>query len=97
MAAGLVATVSLAGVAAWQHQQSTESQRQAQQAARKLDELTSIMSAPDARTVQGRTTNGATTSVTTFRQLGKAVFVGTNLPKPATLTTAPLLRLTLPA
>ncbi|MEV0962379.1 anti-sigma factor [Streptomyces sp. NPDC049910] len=83
VAASLVATVTLAGVAAWQHRQSTESQRQAQQAARQLEDLTSVMSAPDARTVQGRTTNGATTAVVTSRQLGKAVFVGTDLPRPA--------------
>ncbi|WP_311137504.1 anti-sigma factor [Streptomyces sp. I6] len=38
---------------------------------------------PDARTVQGRTTIGATTAVVTSRQLGKAVFVGTDLPRPA--------------
>ncbi|GBP99057.1 anti-sigma factor [Streptomyces spongiicola] len=83
VAASLVATVTLAGVAAWQHRQSTESQRQAQQAARQLGDLTSVMSAPDARTVRGRTTNGATTAVVTSRQLGKAVFVGTDLPRPA--------------
>ncbi|MFD5426797.1 anti-sigma factor domain-containing protein [Streptomyces sp. NPDC127084] len=84
IAASLVTTVTLAGVAAWQHRQSTKSQRQAQQATRQLDDLSSVMSASDARTVQGRTTNGATTSVIASRRLGKAVFVGTGLPRPET-------------
>ncbi|MCL7376075.1 anti-sigma factor domain-containing protein [Streptomyces sp. 35G-GA-8] len=83
VAAGIVVTVTLAGVAAWQHQRSTESQREARQAARQLEDLTSVMSAPDVRTVQGRTTNGASAAVITSRQLGKAVFVGTGLPRPA--------------
>ncbi|WP_338671951.1 anti-sigma factor [Streptomyces sp. SCSIO 30461] len=84
IAAGLVAAVTFAGVAAWQHQQSNESRQRAAQATRQLDDLTSVMSAPDARTVQGRTTNGATTSVIASRRLGKAVFVGTGLPRPET-------------
>ncbi|GFH37469.1 anti-sigma factor [Streptomyces pacificus] len=83
VAASLVAGAALAGVAAWQYRQSTESQRQARQAARQLEDLTSVMSAPDARTVRGRTTNGASTAVVASRQLGRAVFVGTGLPRPA--------------
>ncbi|MEU2155849.1 anti-sigma factor [Streptomyces sp. NPDC019396] len=83
VAASLAATVTLAGVAAWQHQQNSDSQRQAQQVAGQLEDLTSVLSAPDARTVQGRTTNGAATSVIASRQFGKAVFVGANLPRPA--------------
>ncbi|MFE3328090.1 anti-sigma factor domain-containing protein [Streptomyces sp. NPDC059176] len=82
VAASVVATLSLAGVAAWQHQQSTDSQRRARQSVRQLEDLTSVVSAPDARTVRGRTTNGATTSVIASRRLGKAVFVSADLPEP---------------
>lgn len=82
IAACLAAAATLAGVATWQHQQADEARQQAQRTERRLQDLSTVMAAPDARTVHGRTTGGSATSVVSSRQQNKAVFIGSGLPEP---------------
>ncbi|MGW8353336.1 hypothetical protein [Streptomyces wedmorensis] len=62
LAASLVAAVSFAGLAAWQHQE----------AQRSLDAVGDVLAAPDAETVHGKATNGALTTVVTSAGQNKA-------------------------
>ncbi|MBT2403141.1 MULTISPECIES: anti-sigma factor [unclassified Streptomyces] len=82
IAACLAAAAALAGIAAWQHQQADEARQQAQRTERRLQDLSTVMAAPDARTVHGRTAGGATTSVVSSRQRNRAVFIGAGLSDP---------------
>ncbi|MEU8885366.1 anti-sigma factor [Streptomyces hydrogenans] len=87
LAASLAAAVSFAGIAAWQHQESQDAQQQAQQAEQQLDEVSTVLAAPDARAVHGRATNGALTTVVSSARQNQAVFTATGLPAPAPGTT----------
>ncbi|AKL69022.1 anti-sigma factor [Streptomyces goshikiensis] len=82
LAASLVAAASFGGLAVWQHQQTEEAQQRAQGTELRMRDLTSVLAAPDARTVHGRTSTGAVTSVVSSQRQDKAVFVGTGLPEP---------------
>ncbi|GHI83454.1 anti-sigma factor [Streptomyces xanthophaeus] len=81
VAASVVAAAAFGGVAVWQHQQAEQARTQAQQADRQVQALTAVMTAPDAKTVHGRTSSGAATSVVTSAGLNRAVFLSTGLPK----------------
>ncbi|MEV7594976.1 anti-sigma factor [Streptomyces sp. NPDC090085] len=83
LAASLVAAASFAGLAAWQHQQSEEQQQRARRAEQRLDTVSGVLAAPDARTVHGRTGNGALTTVVSSDRQNKAVFTASGLPAPA--------------
>ncbi|MFB7936726.1 anti-sigma factor [Streptomyces sp. NPDC056049] len=83
LAASVAAAVSFAGLAAWQHQESQDARRQAQRAERQLDSVSTLLAAPDARTVHGRATNGALTTVVSSDRQNRAVFTATGLPTPA--------------
>ncbi|MEU2116439.1 anti-sigma factor [Streptomyces sp. NPDC016459] len=87
LAASLAAGASFAGLAAWQYQETADSQQQARQVQRQLDAVSTVLSAPDARAVHGRATNGALTSVVASERQNKAVFTATGLPTPAPGTT----------
>ncbi|MER5740023.1 anti-sigma factor [Streptomyces sp. NPDC002262] len=87
LAASVAAAVSFAGLAAWQYQESQDAQRQVQQAERQLDAVSTVLAAPDARTVHGRATNGALTTVVSSDRLNQGVFTATGLPTPAEGTT----------
>ncbi|THA50600.1 anti-sigma factor [Streptomyces sp. A1136] len=84
VAAGLTAAATFAGVAAWQHQENVEAGRRATQSEQRLDEMNSVLSSPDARTVHARAGNGAATSVVSSRRLDKTVFTAAGLPAPGT-------------
>ncbi|MEU2548494.1 anti-sigma factor [Streptomyces roseolus] len=83
LAAGLVAAASFAGLAVWQHQEARQARQQTQQAQQNLDALSGVLAAPDARTIHGKATNGALTTVVTSARQNKAVFTATGLPAPA--------------
>ncbi|MGW8356567.1 anti-sigma factor [Streptomyces wedmorensis] len=83
LAASLVAAVSFAGLAAWQHQEAQRAEQQTRQAQRSLDAVSDVLAAPDAETVHGKATNGALTTVVTSAGQNKAVFTATGLPAPA--------------
>ncbi|MFD5325555.1 anti-sigma factor domain-containing protein [Streptomyces sp. NPDC127092] len=80
--AASVAAAALGGVAVWQTQSAQEGEQQARQAQQQLDAVSSVLAAPDARTVHGRTANGALTTVVASDQQDKAVFTAANLPAP---------------
>ncbi|MFE7552371.1 anti-sigma factor [Streptomyces gardneri] len=82
LAASVAAAVSFAGLAAWQHQESQDAQQQARQVEQQLDAVSTVLAAPDARTVHGRATNGALTTVVSSDRQNQAVFTATGLPTP---------------
>ncbi|MFJ3728466.1 anti-sigma factor domain-containing protein [Streptomyces sp. NPDC090045] len=81
-AACVAVAVAFGGLAAYQYQQAEQARTQARQATRQAQELAAVMAAPDARTVHGRTSTGAATSVTTSALRDQAVFVSSGLPAP---------------
>ncbi|MFE9928458.1 anti-sigma factor domain-containing protein [Streptomyces sp. NPDC005533] len=83
LAASLTAAASFAGLAAWQNQQNRQFEQRARQSEQRLDTVSSVLAAPDARTVHGRAGNGAFTTVVASDQQNKAVFTATGLPAPA--------------
>ncbi|MFF8810005.1 anti-sigma factor [Streptomyces omiyaensis] len=83
LAASVAAAVSFAGLAAWQYQESRDARQQAQQAEQQLDAVSTVLAAPDARTVHGRATNGALTTVVSSDRQNRAVFTAAGLPAPA--------------
>ncbi|MGW0122294.1 anti-sigma factor [Streptomyces sp. NPDC003327] len=83
LAASLVAAVTFAGLAAWQHRENEDARQQARQAEERLEVVSGVLAAPDARTVHGRTTNGALTTVVSSDRQNRAVFTATGLPAPA--------------
>ncbi|MFH8259275.1 anti-sigma factor [Streptomyces roseolus] len=80
--AASVAAAALGGVAAWQTQNGQDLEQQARQSQQQLDAVSAVLAAPDARTVHGKTTNGALTTVVSSEQQNKAVFTAANLPAP---------------
>ncbi|MEV6201468.1 anti-sigma factor [Streptomyces sp. NPDC051771] len=83
LAASLVAAVSFAGLAAWQHQENEDARQRARQTEERLETVSGVLAAPDARTVHGRTTNGAVATVVSSSLQNRAVFAATGLPAPA--------------
>uniref|UniRef100_UPI0036C7A96C anti-sigma factor n=1 Tax=Streptomyces erythrochromogenes TaxID=285574 RepID=UPI0036C7A96C len=83
LAASVVAAASFAGVAAWQNQQSEQYQQRAVQAEQRLDDVSAVLAAPDARTVHGRASNGAATTVVASERQNRAAFTAAGLPAPA--------------
>ncbi|MEV7415301.1 anti-sigma factor [Streptomyces sp. NPDC089919] len=82
--AASVAAAALGGVAVWQSQRGADLEEQARQARRELDVVSAVLAAPDARTVHGRTANGALATVVTSARQNKAVFTAGRLPAPGT-------------
>ncbi|MGW5782239.1 anti-sigma factor [Streptomyces sp. NPDC003863] len=80
--AASVAAAALGGVAVWQTRNGQDLEQQARQAEQQLNEVGTVLSAPDARTVHGRAANGALTSVVASDRQDKAVFTAANLPAP---------------
>ncbi|MFD7557373.1 anti-sigma factor [Streptomyces sp. NPDC059835] len=80
--AASVAAAALGGVALWQAQNGEDARQQARQAQQRLDEVSSVLAAPDARTVHGRAANGALTTVVASDRQNRAVFTAGNLPAP---------------
>ncbi|MGW1226029.1 anti-sigma factor [Streptomyces sp. NPDC002530] len=80
--AACVAAAALGGVAVWQVRNGQELKDRARQSQRQLDAVTSLLAAPDARTVHGRTDNGALTTVVSSDRQNRAVFTAAGLPAP---------------
>ncbi|MFI8915066.1 anti-sigma factor domain-containing protein [Streptomyces sp. NPDC053513] len=83
LAAGVAAAV-LGGATVWQTQHSQDLERQARQAQQQLDAVSTVLAAPDARTVHGKAANGALTTVVASARQNEAFFTATNLPAPGT-------------
>ncbi|MFG2666624.1 anti-sigma factor [Streptomyces sp. NPDC048387] len=81
--AASVAAAALGGVAVWQTQNGQDLEQRARQAQQRLDAVSAVLAAPDARTVHGRAANGALTTVVASKRQNKAVFTAANLPAPA--------------
>ncbi|MEV0414120.1 anti-sigma factor [Streptomyces sp. NPDC050448] len=82
LAASLAAAAVLGGVTVWQSQRTDQARQQAEASEQRLQDFSAVMAAPDARTVHGRTTGGATTSVVSSKLQNRAVFIGAGLPDP---------------
>ncbi|WP_445397913.1 anti-sigma factor [Streptomyces sp. LE64] len=87
LAASVAAAASFAGLAAWQHHTSQEHRQHAARTQQQLDDISSVLAAPDTRTVHGKSSNGALTTVAVSTSRNKAVFTATGLPQPAAGTT----------
>ncbi|MFB7052687.1 anti-sigma factor [Streptomyces vinaceus] len=83
LAASLAAAASFAGLAAWQNQENRQLEQRARQSETRLDAVSGVLAAPDARTVHGRAGNGALASVVASDRQNRAVFTATGLPAPA--------------
>ncbi|MFE3991978.1 anti-sigma factor [Streptomyces goshikiensis] len=79
-----MAAAALGGVAVWQAHNGQDLEQQARQAQQQLDEISAVLTAPDARTVHGRTAGGALTTVVASGRQNKAVFTAAGLPAPTT-------------
>ncbi|MGW6979101.1 anti-sigma factor [Streptomyces sp. NPDC054932] len=82
VAASVVAAALFAGLAAWQHQESRQYEQQARRSEQHLEDVTTVLTAPDARAARGRTSNGASTAVVSSALRNKAVFTASGLPAP---------------
>ncbi|WP_225805486.1 anti-sigma factor, partial [Streptomyces sp. NK15101] len=78
------AAAVLGGVAVWQTQHAQDLEQQAGQAQQRLDEVSAVLAAPDARTVHGKAANGALTTVVASERQNEAVFTAAGLPAPGT-------------
>ncbi|MGW1280439.1 anti-sigma factor [Streptomyces tsukubensis] len=87
LAASLAAAASFAGLAVSRHQTGEEHRQRADRIRQSLDDISTVLAAPDARTVHGKTANGALTTVTASARENRAVFTATALPAPAPGTT----------
>ncbi|MEW2545824.1 anti-sigma factor [Streptomyces sp. NPDC047002] len=82
LAACVAAAAGLGGVAAWQHEEAQDARAQAQAAQDQARELAAVLSAPDARTANGRLSDGASGTVVVSRSQDRAAFLASGLPKP---------------
>ncbi|MFI8386975.1 anti-sigma factor domain-containing protein [Streptomyces sp. NPDC085540] len=87
VAASVAAAALFAGLAAWQNQESRHYEQQARQVEQRLDDVSTVLAAPDARTAHGRTSNGAAATVVSSAMRNKAVFTAGGLPAPVAGTT----------
>ncbi|MGW6843683.1 anti-sigma factor [Streptomyces sp. NPDC054958] len=87
VAASVAAAALFAGLAAWQHQELRHYEQQARQIEQRLDDVSTVLAAPDARAVHGRTSNGASATVVSSAVRNKAVFTAGGLPAPVAGTT----------
>ncbi|MFJ1567902.1 anti-sigma factor [Streptomyces erythrochromogenes] len=79
----LAAAASLAGLGARQHVQSEQSAQRARQAYERLDAVSGLLAAPDARAAHGRAANGALMTVVASGLRNEAVLTAADLPAPA--------------
>ncbi|MFG2989064.1 anti-sigma factor domain-containing protein [Streptomyces sp. NPDC048257] len=87
VAASVAAAALFAGLAAWQNQEARHYEAQVRQTEQRLDDVSAVLAAPDARAVHGRTGNGASATVVSSALRNKAVFTAGGLPAPAPGTT----------
>ncbi|MFE2876349.1 anti-sigma factor domain-containing protein [Streptomyces roseus] len=82
LAASLAAAASSAGLAAWEHHEKQQLEQRARQSEQRLDAVSGVLAAPDARTVHGRAGNGAMASAVVSDLRKTAVFTASGLPAP---------------
>ncbi|MYT24154.1 anti-sigma factor [Streptomyces sp. SID7760] len=82
IAASIAAAAVLGGVTVRQNRLAEEARQQAQASERRLQDVSAVVAASDARTVRGRTPGGATTSVVSSTSRNRAVFMAAGLPDP---------------
>ncbi|MEV7278754.1 anti-sigma factor [Streptomyces sp. NPDC093111] len=82
--AAAVAAALVGGATVWQVRHTQDLERQARQAQQRLDAVSAVLAAPDARTTHARAANGALATVVTSDRQNKAVFTAVNLPAPGT-------------
>ncbi|MFE3582613.1 anti-sigma factor [Streptomyces vinaceus] len=80
--AASVAAAALGGIAVWQTQNGQDLKAQARRTQQQLDTISTVLAAPDARTVHGRAANGALATVVASDRQNEAVFTAANLPTP---------------
>lgn len=80
VAASLAGAALFGGAALWQTGQTDRARQEARQALARGQELRDVVTAPDARTVHGRTSGGAAATVITSTARDKAVFLADRLP-----------------
>ncbi|MEU1279836.1 anti-sigma factor [Streptomyces sp. NPDC005805] len=82
LAACVAAAASLGGVAVWQYQEARDARERAERAERRTDELTAVLSAPDAVVESGNLADGARATVVVSRDRDRAVFLASGMPRP---------------
>ncbi|MCQ4205627.1 RskA family anti-sigma factor [Streptomyces longispororuber] len=101
LAACVAAAAALGGTTLWQHQQADEARQQAQVAQRQADQITEVLSAPDAKVTSSLMNPSRTNqSVLMAGAVGKASGVGVTLEPDGGSkqpTTQPVALLQLPA
>ncbi|GGY58803.1 anti-sigma factor [Streptomyces omiyaensis] len=80
--AACVAAAALGGLAVWQTRNAQDLEERARQSQQRLDAVSSVLAAPDARTVHGKTANGALATVVSSDGQNRAVFTAADLPAP---------------
>lgn len=82
LAAALAAAASLGGTAVWQHERAQDAQEQARQAERRADQVTAVLTAPDARSRTAKLAGGASGTVVVSRSRDRAVFIPSKMARP---------------
>lgn len=82
LAACVAAAAALGGVAVWQHQEAEDARAAARAAERAADDISAVLSAPDAKVSAGKLPDGAGATVIVSRTRDRAVFVASRMPRP---------------
>ncbi|MEV5355677.1 anti-sigma factor [Streptomyces sp. NPDC052693] len=82
LAACVAGAVALGGGAWWQHDQADRARTQARRAEQRVNEISAVLAAPDARTVTARLGGGASGTVVVSRSRNQAVFVAAGMDRP---------------
>lgn len=82
LAACVAAAAVFGGVAVWQHQEAEDARAAARAAERTADDLSAVLSAPDAKVSTGKLPDGAGATVVVSRERDRAVFVASGMPEP---------------
>ncbi|MFF3429319.1 anti-sigma factor domain-containing protein [Streptomyces sp. NPDC002602] len=82
IAAGIAAAAVLGGVTVWEGRQAEQAHEQALRLDSRNRDLSAVITASDARTVRGALGTGATATLVTSRERGRAVVIADRLPPP---------------
>ncbi|MFJ4774702.1 anti-sigma factor domain-containing protein [Streptomyces uncialis] len=82
LAVCLAVAAVLGGTTVWQHQEAERARDQARSESGRLERLTGVLTAPDARTRSAAFPDGARGTVVASRARDKAVFIGAGMPRP---------------
>ncbi|MEU0691511.1 anti-sigma factor [Streptomyces uncialis] len=82
LAVCLALAAVLGGTTVWQHQEAERARDQARSESGRLERLTGVLTAPDARTRSAAFPDGARGTVVASRTRDKAVFIGAGMPRP---------------